>query len=173
MFATLTSLFILTTTVGTGLEIDGKTSLTKLMGSPVEIHITGTPGQPATLLLDVDSGPSIFRGVSVPLGLTSAFHSIPLGLIPGGGVLDLQVTLPNKPSLHLQKLYVIAAITDPAFPGGFELSNTVEITLTDRNMQLAGNRLATYPSFEYVSAFNQGENIGVAVETSLYPEIIG
>jgi len=173
MLLPLSTLILLSSTAGHGLEIDGKTSLTKRMASPVQIHLTGTPGQPATLLMDVDSGPSIFRGISVPLGLTPALRVVPLGLIPGGGVLDIEVTLPNKPSLHNQKMYVIAAITDPSLPGGFELTNTVEVTLVDRNMPLAGNPLATYPSFEYVSAFNEGAQIGVAVETSEYPEIIG
>ncbi|MDA1113262.1 MAG: hypothetical protein O3A95_03070 [Planctomycetota bacterium] len=173
MLLPLTTLILLSSTAGSGLEIDGKTSLTKRMGSPVHILVTGTPGQPATLLMDVDPGPSIFRGVSVPLGLTPALRVFPLGLIPGGGSIDLDITLPNKPSLANVKMYVLAVITDPALPGGFELSNSVEVTLVDRNMQLAGNPLGSYPSFEYVSAFNEGAPIGMAVETSEFPEIIG
>ena len=41
------------------------------------------------------------------------------------------------------------------------------------NTPLAGRQLPTYPFFEYVTAFNQGETIQVALDPALYPDLIG
>jgi hypothetical protein len=39
--------------------------------------------------------------------------------------------------------------------------------------ELAGNSLAGHPFFEYVTAFNQGSNIKVALDPTRYPAIVG
>lgn len=173
MFATFTSLLLLTATASAGLELDGKTTLTKHMASPMEVQLTGTPGQPAMLLLDVDPGPTTIGGVTVPIGFTPFWRSISLGDIPAGGVLNTTVPLPNRPNLNNKLFYVVGVVIDPAAPGGYDISNSCELTLVDRNMPLAGNFLSSYPNFEYVSAFNQGFSVSLAVEASQNPEIIG
>ncbi|MGB0952754.1 MAG: hypothetical protein ACPG31_05995 [Planctomycetota bacterium] len=173
MLIPLTTALLLAMQSGSELELDGKTSLTKMMGSPLEIHLTGTPGQPATLLLDTSNGPTMVQGVSIPIGFTSNYRSFSLGTIPPSGNLDLVVTLPNRKKLADRTLYAAGVIVDPSFPGGLDVSNPAQITLLDRNMELAGNPLSDYPHFEYVRSFNEGEPIGVAVEVSRFPEIVG
>ena len=173
MLIPLTTALLLAMQSGSELELDGKTSLTKMMGSPLEIHLTGTPGQPATLLLDTSPGPTLVQGVSVPIGFTPNYRSFSLGTIPPSGNLDLVVTLPNRQKLADRTLYAAGVIVDPSFPGGLDVSNSAEISLVDRNMELAGNPLGSYPHFEYVRSFNEGDPIGVAVEVSRFPEVIG
>ncbi|MHC4823587.1 MAG: poly(ethylene terephthalate) hydrolase family protein [Planctomycetota bacterium] len=173
MLLSLASSLLMALTASSGLDIDGKTSVTRLMATPVQVHLTGTPGLPAYLLLDTDPGPSLVQGVSIPIGFSSSFRAIPLGDIPAGGTLEVEITLPNVPSLHQQVIYGAGVVLDPAFPGGLDVSNQVQITLMDRNMELAGHPLSDYPNFEYSTAFNEGDPIGCAVETSRYPYIIG
>jgi len=158
---------------GSELEFDGRTAVTKTMGSPLEIHLTGTPGQPATLVIDTSPGPTIHQGVSIPIGFTQRHRRIDLGPIPPSGDLMTTVTLPNVDRLDGLLLHAAGVVEDPSFPGGLDVSNPVTITLTARNMELAGRHLGGYPHFEYVRAFNEGEMIGVAVESSRFPEVIG
>jgi len=39
--------------------------------------------------------------------------------------------------------------------------------------ELAGNALATYPFFEYVAAFNEGSPVQVAIDPTLFPQVVG
>ncbi|MEM7199732.1 MAG: hypothetical protein AAF628_05660 [Planctomycetota bacterium] len=155
------------------LALDGRTSVTKLMGSSLSVDITGLPGEVALLLADVSAGPTTILGRNLPLGFTTAFAAIPLGNLSASGDLNVSLALPADPLLHNAQLFFLAATGNPGAPFRIEFSNGADATIVDRNVQLAGRSLGQYPHFDHVRAFNRGGTVEVAVDTSLYPALAG
>jgi hypothetical protein len=171
--AALIALLLVTSAAASDLKFDGKTSVTKLMASPLIISVTGTPGLPVALLLDVAPGPTTVLGVSIPIGFTPVWQFISLGTIPPSGTLQGNVQVINDPAFNDLTLYAAAIVFDSGAPSGLDVSNGVDLTVRDRNMHLAGDSLDEYPHFEHTRAFNQGATIELAVEPSRFPEIVG
>ncbi|MGD8451965.1 MAG: hypothetical protein PVJ57_09125 [Phycisphaerae bacterium] len=58
----------------------------------------------------------------------------------------------------------------------FDISPFVQLLLNGgpvHDVELAGNSLAAYPYFTYVSAFNAGKSVEMAIDPTMYPDIIG
>ena len=153
------------------LSLDGgRVSVDKLMASDMTIAVNGTPGARVSVYLDLDPGPILVDGIRVPIGFSPAWTSLPLGTVGPDGLLEARIKLPVDPAFHEMTVY--AAAIGFLANGSYEVSNGVDITLRDRNVQLAGRALAGYPSFEYVRAAQVGDTIEVAVETSRFPELV-
>ncbi len=151
---------------------DGRISVDKLMASPLKITVNGAPEGEVRLLVDLDPGPTLINGVSIPIGFGSSWSAHGLGSLNGTGTLEQRIILPSSPAFHGLTFYAAAVIFDPATPAQFEASNGVSISLRDRNVQLAGHALPAAPSFEYVRAAHEGQLLELAVESSRFPEII-
>jgi hypothetical protein len=155
------------------LTVDGLTSATKSIGSTVTIAITGAPGQTAHLLVGADPGPSVLFGNPVDIGFTPDPIIVNLGAIPGGGTLAFPAVIPDNSALVGLTVYMIAAVEAGAGPPDYDYSPGANVTFTDRNVQLAGNVLVSYPFFDYVRAFNQGSIVNVALDTTHNPSVVG
>lgn len=114
------------------LKIDGQASATKTMGDPIALSVTGTPGMPVSLLVDINAGPVSAFGQSLPLGFTSLVVILPLGNLPASGTLTLNENVPVLASLHGQTLYFLAAVFDPAFPFGLDFSSGADLTIVQK-----------------------------------------
>ena len=148
------------------LTLDGQAHLAKLQGLPLSVKVTGTPGAPALLWIDVSPGPVIINGNPVELGFTPAKILLALGNMPLSGELDLAGTVPLPEAGIGMTVYMIAVV-------GGEVSPGASLTMLDRDVRLAGNALATAPFIEHVRAFNQGRPISVAVDPVRYPWVVG
>ena len=66
---------------------------------------------------------------------------------------------------------------DPGGPCGsaFNLTNALPVTFTSGpvEIELAGESLAEYPHFDYVRAFNRGDQVEIAIDPAQHPEILG
>ena len=160
------------------LKIDGQTSVTKAIGSSVQVDLTGNPGLPAVLWIDVSAGPSTFLGESLPLGLTPALSFQFMGLTNAGGVASMTTALPNSPGLIGKQFFTAGAIADPADANGWDLSNGADLTLTGAPSdviaaELAGNSLNVRPHFEFVRAINLGSSIEVSIDPLDHPSLVG
>ena len=156
------------------LVLDGdRTVVQKFMASPLEISVTGTPGLPVSLFVDLAPGPVDVNGVDFPIAFTPAWNIFPFGVIPAGGTLTAQVAVPADPSFHEVSVYAGAVVFDPGAPAGLDVSNGVRIDVLDRDVDLAGKSLGSYPHFEFVKAFNEGDTVELAVEPSRFPELAG
>ena len=155
------------------LKLAGRTSVRKLMGSQVEISVTGSPNRPVTMFVDVSPGPTQFFGVTFPLGFTALAKSFPVGFTDQNGDLSVTLTLPSSPLVHEVTIYFMAIILDPGAPFGLDISNGVDLTLLDRNIELAGNGLGQYPFFDYVRAINEGSSVELGIDPTQYPVIVG
>ncbi len=155
------------------LKIDGAAVAHKMLGVPVTITLTGAPGAPAWLLLDVSPGPASAYGLSLDLGFTPSLVPLFLGNVPAGGTVSLSGALPWAENLAGSTIYMLGVVQSGAIPALHDWSDGAALTLVPRDVQLAGNPLGGYPHFAFVSAFNAGTNVGVAVDTGLRPELVG
>jgi len=151
----------------------GRLDVRKFMASPIEVSVSGTPGLEASVLIDLAPGPVSALGESFPIGFTPAWNIFPVGTIPPGGTLTLQLSVPSDPAFHDVTVYAGAVLVDPGSPSGLDVSGGVSIHVVDRDLPLAGHALGVYPWFEYVHAVNQGQGVELAVEPSRLPELAG
>ncbi|MEM7199455.1 MAG: hypothetical protein AAF628_04265 [Planctomycetota bacterium] len=166
--ATAACLSLLTATATAGdLRLDGRKSVRKLMGTSVQVTITGAPGDPVMLFCGLDAGPTVFGNQKVPLGFTPPPVMIPLGAMPAGGSLTTSFDVPVSKSSHEAKVYMLALV------GTDDYSNGACITVLDRNIEIAGNSLSLFPHFEYVRAFNRGSTVQCAIDPTRYPVVAG
>jgi hypothetical protein len=155
------------------LTIDGLTSVTRPMGSTVTVVIDGTPGATTYLFVGVDPGPSVFFGNPIDIGFSPDPIIVDLGPMPTGGTYSLPATIPNLAALDGLTIYMVAAVADAASIADYSYSPGANLTISDRNTQLAGNALGVYPFFEFVRAFNEGSSVSVAVDPSTNPTLVG
>jgi hypothetical protein len=155
------------------LAIDGQAAVTKMLGTPLELTVTGTPGAEVVLWIDFDPGPVPLFGQPLPLGFTPSMITLLLGPIPAGGTLSIGADVPFTEALAGSTLYMLAVVADGASPPLHDYSNGLSLHFAERDVQLAGNVLGQYPHFEFVRAFNQGAPIGVAVDPSRFPQVVG
>lgn len=160
------------------LKLDGQTSVSKALGSSVQVDLTGTPGLPAVLGVDVSAGPSVLLGESLPLGLTPVLSIQFMGLTNGSGVASMTAVLPNSPGLIGTQFFAAGAIADPADPNGWDISNGVDLTVAGApsvvvEAELAGNSIAVRPFFEHVRAVNFGATLEVSLDPLDHPTLVG
>lgn len=160
------------------LKIDGQTSISKPYGSAIQVDLTGNPGLPAVLAIDVAAGPSVVLGESVDLGLTPLLSFQFLGLTDGAGVASLSTAIPNLPTLVGAQFFAVGAIADPADPNGWDISGGVDVTVTDLpsgyvQTELAGNSIGLRPFFEHVRAIHQGATVEVSIDPLDHPTLVG
>jgi hypothetical protein len=158
------------------LKLDGRSSphnLSKMMGEALEVSVKGDPGRRVTLLVDVRPGRESPDGRRLPLGFSPVWGRIPLGFTDSNGELTVSLNLPPDPALQGTSLYFVAvigsstAITKPVF------SDTADLVLFDRNVDLAGNSRPVFPFFEHVTSFNQGATVELGIDPTRYPVIVG
>ena len=154
------------------LTLDGQAHLDKLQGLPLSITITGEPGAQTYLFIDVSPGPVLFLGNLVDLGFTPAVLLLPLGPMPPSGEMTLSGSVPMAESAIGLTVYLLAVVASDPSPPLWE-TDGASLTMLDRNVELAGNPLASFPFVEHVKAFNEGSNLSVAVDVGLYPWAVG
>ncbi len=169
----LAGLAIAASAAASDLKLDGRVSVEKRMGGQVVVTVTGNPNSAVTLFIDVSAGPTMFLGQSLPLGFTGALGTLVAGNTDASGQLTLPLPLPASPALHELTIYLLAAVADPSAPAGLDFSNGADLTLVDRNVELAGNSLAAFPFFDYVRAINAGASVELAIDPAQLPEIAG
>lgn len=152
------------------LTVDGGSAVVVAPGDSIVLEITGPAGAAAWLLLDLDDGPSLVLGQSVPLGFSPAAVLLELGTIPGSGSLVLPVTIPAGDAFAGLTVFGVAATNDGA---GWSFSDGISVAVLGRDTPLAGNPLGAAPHFEYVRAINAGAPVSAAVDPSAHPQVIG
>jgi len=155
------------------LTLDGQAHLSQLQGLPLAVTVSGTPGAPAYLLIDVSPGPALLFGQPVELGFTPALLVVPLGSLPPSGEVTLNGPVPIQQAATGLTVYMLAVVASNPSPALWEISGGASLTMLDRDVQLAGNPLAAFPFVEHVKAFNQGRPISAAVDPALYPWVVG
>ncbi|HEX5009739.1 MAG TPA: hypothetical protein VFY71_05005 [Planctomycetota bacterium] len=153
--------------------MNGVTAASVEQGLLASVTLTGTPGKSAWLLLDVSPGPVTAFAHLLPLGFTPALVIVPLGVVPAGGTIQLGATIPFDTTITGVTVYMVGTVATGAKPSLYDWSNGASLKIVDRNQQLAGNPLATYPDFEYVRAFNANAPVTVTVDPALHPEVAG
>ncbi|MBC8451418.1 MAG: hypothetical protein H8D72_01785 [Planctomycetes bacterium] len=158
------------------LKLDGQTALNKVIGTNMQIDLTGNPGLATQLALDVSPGPVSVLGESIPLGLTPALFFLPSVPTNGAGLATTILPVPNLPALVGNTYYFMGAVLDPADPNGFDFSNGASVTLIlggHEQTELAGNSLALRPFFEKVRAINVGSTVEVSIDPLALPALAG
>ena len=155
------------------LTLDGQADASPMSGTSLTVSITGTPGAPVTLLIDVDPGPTNIFGQSLELGFTPALLAVPLGTMPGSGTLSFDANIPFDEAFVGLTFYTLAVVQDGAGSATHDYSNGGSIHITDRDVNLAGRSIATYPHVEFARSFNVGTTLDVAIDPTLHPETAG
>lgn len=155
------------------LTIEGQAHAALLQGLPLSVTVTGTPGADAYLIVDVSPGPVQLFQQTLELGFTPSMLLMALGPLPPSGTLTLTGNVPMASAATDQVVYMLAVVASDPSPALWEFSGGASLTMVDRNVQLAGNSLASFPFVEHVRAYNKGRPIAVAVDPSLYPWAVG
>ncbi|MEM7201412.1 MAG: hypothetical protein AAF628_14170 [Planctomycetota bacterium] len=156
----------------TTLTLDGLSAKTATVGSSVRFAISGTPGRPVALFVDVDPGPTPIGGQSVALAFTpSAVGEV--FVMPAGGSLSLDKLIPLNERLHGTRAYFVAVVDEDGTLPGLAWSNGADLLVVDRDVELAGHSLAQFPYFERVLAVNRGSAVDAAVDVGCYPALQG
>jgi hypothetical protein len=98
------------------------------LGDWFSVSLTGTPGVPGLLGVDIAAGPLTSPIGTLCIGQSSALQLLPFTLDPAGHYL-LTGILPPSPALNGTAVYLQAAAIDPAQPNGSALSNGRTLTL--------------------------------------------
>jgi hypothetical protein len=174
-FALVVSVLVLTSGVARASEllVNGAASAAVAQGLPVSVTLSGTPGNAAWLIADTGPGPTVVFGHEVPVTVDAGTLVFFLGAIPGSGTLAFGGDVPFDLGLAGTTVYMVATVVNGPIPGGLDWSEGAQLHITERNQQLAGNPLASYPDFEYVRAFNANTPVTMTVDPALHPEVAG
>lgn len=162
--------------LGQSFTIDGQTVALQPFGVPSAMEITAGAGEAIAIFGDVNPGPTTVFSQSVDLGFTKSIFLVHVDVTDGAGELSVPFTLASQPSMIGFQLYLAAAATDPLVPSGVTFTNGVELVFFPGEVietQLAGNSLATYPHFEFVTSFNADATIEVGVDPLLQAHAAG
>lgn len=126
----LVALSLLTcATFASDLKFDGSTSLAKPVGTNLSVDLTGNPGLPAFVLVDVSPGPVVLFGESIDLGFSSLFWIAAAGVTDAAGVFHTDMPIANMPAWAGAVFYAVGVTLDPVNPNGFDVSPGVDLTL--------------------------------------------
>ena len=173
------ALVLAATTVGfaSDLELDGASTLTKPIGTNLEIEVTATKNLPVLIAFDVSPGPVSLFGETLPLGFTPALTLLPGGATDKTGVYTTSVAIPNISALVGGTFYFLGLALDPADPNGLDFTPGASVSFgpaVDKvPLELAGNPLVQRPFFEFVRAFNVGDNVQLSVDPLQVPSVAG
>ncbi len=171
--ALLASTLLVPSAQASDLTLDGQNTALVSPGDTVQVSITGTPGAEVFLALDLDAGPTNLFGMSVPLGFSAAFVSIPLGPMPGTGVLTFPATIPLDDELSGLDIFLLGVVADAAKAKDYDYSNGATLSIDRRDLELASRPLASYPHAEFVRAFNEGTPVSIAIDPAKQAALSG
>lgn len=152
------------------LTVDGASHAYARPGQSLSVTITGTPGEQVLLLVDPVPGPLQLGNKILGVGGSAAMELLELGAMPGGGVMVLNTSVDNNPTLVDQSVYAVGAVGNGV---GFDITNDLIVSFVERSVDLAGEPLGAAPFFQYVSAFNAQEPVDVSVDPSRHPRVVG
>lgn len=158
------------------LTVDGQSSILRTFGNTVTVQLTGAPGQPAYLLIDLFEGPTNAFNQALPLGFSSALFTLPLGNLSAGGTVSFGSTIPSDPTLEGRTIYLLGVVQQSTGSPVFDFSNGASVQISSKpfaKADLAGKSLANYPHFQTVRAINQNEATKVGLDTTRYPFAAG
>lgn len=127
LVATVALCLLASTAAASDLTLNGQTSLQLPPGASLQLDLTGNPGLPALLALDLDAGPWSFKGENFPLGVTPAFSVFSIGMTDGTGLVQVSAVMPTSTVWLGMDIYLLGIIVDPADPNGFDLSNGADL----------------------------------------------
>ncbi len=159
--------------VASDLTLDGQIDAAPMSGTSLTLSITGTPGAPVLLLLDVEPGPTNIFGQTLEIGFSPSLLVVSLGDMPGSGTLNVDTDIPFDESFVGATFYTLAAVADGAGSATHDYSNGGSVTITDRDVNVAGRALGSYPHVEFARTFNAGTDLVVAIDPELHPETAG
>ena len=125
--ATIALCLTASTATASDLTLNGQTSVDLPPGASLHVELTGNPGLPAFLAMDLDSGPHTFKGEVFPLGVTPLFTLLDLGLTDGNGLVELSAVMPTSTVWLGIDVYLLGVILDPTDPNGHDLSNSADL----------------------------------------------
>ena len=111
------------------LAIDGQTNAQVAIGNSFTITLTGSPGAPAIVVIDISPGPVPVFGQDLPVGLTPALIILFAGTIPSTGSVTIPFSVPWMPDLAGKTFYLAGAVMDPTAPFGVDVANGASVTL--------------------------------------------
>jgi hypothetical protein len=158
------------------LKLDGQTSVTKPINSNLQIDLTGNPGLPTQLAVDVSAGPVMVLGELIDIGLTPAMFFLATGPTDAAGLSSTTVLIPNNPALVGSMFYFVGAVLDPADPNGFDFSAGASLSISlgaFTQSELAGNSIGVRPFFEKVRAINLGSTVELSIDPLAMPALAG
>ena len=163
-------------TQASDLKLDGQVSLSKALGTPLQITLTGNPALPCLLAVDVSPGPVSVLGESVAIGMTPAMFFQAIASTNLSGLSSTTLPMPSSPSLIGSTFYLLGAVLDPTDPNGFDFSASAKMTFVlggPETAELAGNSLPIRPFFEKVRAVNAGSSLELSVDPLALPSLAG
>ena len=111
------------------LAIDGQTDAQVAIGSSFTITLTGSPGAPAIIVIDISPGPVPVFGQDLPVGLTPALIILFAGTIPSTGSVTTPFPVPWMTDLVGKTFYLAGAVMDPTAPFGVDIANGASVTV--------------------------------------------
>ncbi len=114
------------------LTLDGTTAAEVPYGGAFQIELSGSPGLPAFVFVDVSPGPTFLFGESIPLGFTPALQPIVSGTTGGAGLFTSPFFLAENPSHAGITLYLAGVILDGADPNGLDVSNGASLAIVPK-----------------------------------------
>lgn len=159
------------------LAVNGELSIQLAATDACVLTLDGAASSFAVLALDVDPGPVLVGGTSVPLGLTPALTLLPFQSTNASGTASWLLGIPVAPPLAGTTIYFAGAVADPFAPGGLAVSNGASIDIVDAppvaGDELAGRPLATAPGFTNVDVFQTGDPIAICPDVERHPYLLG
>lgn len=111
------------------LTLDGGVAVTKNVGEPLLLSLSGTPGMPQFLLFDLFPGPTQLFGQSLPLGFSPFVTVVGLGVVPPGGTLALPLVTPSIAGLDTLTIHLLGVVADPLAPAGLDFTNGATLSI--------------------------------------------
>ncbi|MEO0652577.1 MAG: hypothetical protein AAFZ65_18035, partial [Planctomycetota bacterium] len=160
------------------LTLEGQTAPTLAPGSTGTLVLSGGSGLIASVAFDVDPGPVVLFGESVPIGLTPSFVTILSGLTDPNGELSVVLPIPSAPEVIGGTFYFAGAILDLNDPNGIDISNGVALTIdevdvTPIEVELFGVERPGAPFFDWVTTVQELEPIDIAIDPAAQPQAVG
>jgi hypothetical protein len=116
------------------LTFNGEQSASASLGRNLEIKVTAQPGDVVIIGLNLDPGPSQFMGMTVPIGTGPGLLLSPPNLPTdaNGLFVDTSIRPSLTPALEGFKVYGLALVAGPSYPGGMAFTNGADFTLVRR-----------------------------------------
>lgn len=116
------------------LTFNGQQDASSSLGRPLNVRVEALPGDTIQFGLNLDPGPTTFMGMSIPIGAGPGLVVTPSGILTdaNGVFVDNSIVPSLNPLLEGFKVYGLAVVTGPSYPGGFAFSNGASFTFVRR-----------------------------------------